>query len=658
MAENANVNINVNSKADLKGFKQAQTASQKLTKSVKALGAAFGLAISTKAIINFGKQSALAFAADDKAAKTLSRTLNNLGLAFADPEIKAFISTLEKQYGVLDDLLRPAFQKLITTTGDFKKSQSLLTTALDLSAQSGFDLLTVTNDISQAFVGNTRGLVKYNLGLSKVQIAAMSFEDILKRISVVSAGQASLAAETYAGKLNKLTVASENAKEVLGGALLDALVKLGGGDVDKATDKIDKLSTALASLIRLATGTSAMSLKEILEGVDYKFGIIPTNRTKAPRSASPAGTFKNQEAARKAAAAALKAQKELAALQKKDAQAKKSALSLSQAAAFFDVTRISLAAALKATYDKEDRLRLEALIAIENDNGALAIAKIEELAALQNSKDMDRLKGITVIKDSVLAAINEQLLAELHAIDATELKENEKERLRDIAFGKYNAAIVAAGDIAEKTYYSERVQIQLTEIAKLASLSNTVNAMRTGELLRLDVSLSVISKIREAQAAADEERMKALLSYIDLLKTLGGEAVGLKGASSDSIAALIDGSEAELSALVIDKAAIDSINKTDNLMSELFKVYNNSGTSALAAFGAIRNLKEDSYASSLMPFDSDSKLSAMARGAGMTYNVTVNAGVVGSEQTIVDAVQNAILSINRAGDSTVVAGAL
>ena len=351
-----------------KAFKQADTATQKLTNGVKKLAGAVGLAYGTTAIIAYGKASVRAFAADDKAARTLSKTLSNLGLAFADPEIKTFISTLERQSGVLDDVLRPAYQKLVTTTGDYRRSQALLETALDLSAQSGVDLLTVSNDIGKAFVGNTRGLVKYNLGLNKTQLAAMSFEEVLARITKISAGQAALAADTYAGKLDKLTVASENAKEVLGGALLDSIIKLGGGDVDKTTDKIDKLSTSLASLIRLATGTSKMSLKEILQSVDYKFGIIPTNKVKAPRSASPAGTFMRNQAEIKAAATAKKLADDQAKSQKALTKAQQNALKITKAKAIFDLQKIQIEAALKGKISAEDAIRLKLMKAIEEEN--------------------------------------------------------------------------------------------------------------------------------------------------------------------------------------------------------------------------------------------------------------------------------------------------
>jgi hypothetical protein len=381
-----------------KAFKQADTATQKLTNGVKKLAGAIGLAYSARAVVAYGKASVKAFAEDDKAARTLSKTLSNLGLAFADPEIKTFISTLERQSGVLDDVLRPAYQKLVTTTGDYRRSQALLQTALDLSAQSGVDLLTVSGDLGKAFVGNTRGLVKYNLGLNKTQLAAMSFEEVLLRITKISQGQAALAADTYAGKLDKLTVAGENAKEVLGGALLDAVIKLGGGDIDKTTGKIDALSAALAELIRQATGTAEMSIGEILRGVDYKYGIIPVDRkVSTNRSASPAGTYKRNQAEIKAAAEAKKLADAQAKNQKALTKAQQDAFKLTKAKSIFDLEKIQIEAALKGKLTEEERIRLKLMKAIADEN-ADAIDKLLEQLKTAQTKTAELQTLLTTIK--------------------------------------------------------------------------------------------------------------------------------------------------------------------------------------------------------------------------------------------------------------------
>jgi hypothetical protein len=226
---------------------------------------------------------------------------------------------------------------------------------------------------------------------------------------------------------------------------------------------------------------------------------------------------------------ALKRQKELIALQKKAQIAEKNKLALSKAAAVFDTTRISIAAALKATYDKETLLRLEALMAIEDENGELALKKINELATFQKNADLAKLAGIKQISDAALLAINTQLLNELSAIDKSKMAEGDKENARQIAFGKYNAAITAAGELAAKESYSERVQIQLTEIAKLASLSKTSNAASTLAKLRESEELNMIDRVATAQKAADDARLKALQEYINLLGKVGVPTSGSLG---------------------------------------------------------------------------------------------------------------------------------
>ena len=377
-----------------KAFKQADTASAKLAKTVGNLAKGFGLAFGARALAEYSKNAVKAFVADDKAAKVLSRTLSNLGLAFADPAVKTFISDLERQFGVLDDELRPAYQKLVTTTGDWRKSQELLKTALDLSSQSGVDLVSVTDDIARAYAGNTKGLQKYGLGLSKAQLSAMSFEEILARITKISSGQAALAADTYAGKLDKLTVASANASETIGGALVDAFSSLAGnGDIDKAITKVDFFSKVLATVI------SPRLFAEEMGKVDFKFGLIPINKKQfTNRSKSPAGTFGRNQAEMAAAAAAKKQQADMLAINKKTAKSQADATKLAKAKAIFDMQKIQIEAALKGKLSEEDRARLLLMKAIADENitmidkytKALADAqlKTKELQAL-----LDKVNG-------------------------------------------------------------------------------------------------------------------------------------------------------------------------------------------------------------------------------------------------------------------------
>ena len=271
-----NLLVSATTRYDPKGLNKAKKHIVGFDKTVRDLGKSFAAVFSTQKVLAFGKASVQAFIADDKAARVLSRTLSNLGLAFADPSVKTFIGDLEKQYGVLDDFLRPAYQKLLTTTGNLTKSQDLLKTALDLSAQSGESVVSVASDLGRAYAGNTKGLQKYGLGLTKAQLAAMSFEEILAKITEISKGQAAAAANTYAGKLDKLNVAAANASETIGGALVDAFATIAGdGNLDKAISKIDLLSQGIATLI------SPSRMKSLFAGVDLKYGIIDSQTTKS-----------------------------------------------------------------------------------------------------------------------------------------------------------------------------------------------------------------------------------------------------------------------------------------------------------------------------------------------------------------------------------------
>jgi len=378
-----------------KSFTEADRAAQKLNRTVKNLASAFGVTFSAAAFVNYSKMAVKAFAEDDKAARTLTKTLDNLGLAFANTEVQDFISDLEKQFGVLDDFLRPAYQKLITTTGDYRKSQDLLKVALDLSAQSGESVVSTANDLSQALVGNMKGIRKYGLGLTTAQLSAMSFEEVLARITKISKGQAALAADTYSGKLDKLKVAGANASEVLGGALLDSFIKLSGGDVDSATSKIETFSTTLAKLIKLLSG--ADSMQELFSKVDFKYGFIPTDRkVSTNRSASPAGTFMRNAAEIKAAAAAKKLADEQNAAQNKLLKTQQELLKLNKAKAIFDLQKIQIEAALKGKISEEDRIRLLLMKAIENEN----ISDIEKYTKMLDEAQR-KAKELQIILDQI-----------------------------------------------------------------------------------------------------------------------------------------------------------------------------------------------------------------------------------------------------------------
>jgi hypothetical protein len=415
-----NLVFSVASEYDGKGLGKARKDVNSFDKTVKNLAKTIGVTLSAAAIVNFGKQSVKAFLADDKAAATLTKTLNNLGLAFEDQRIRTYVSNLEAASGVLDSELRPALQGLLTTTGSVAKSQELLGLALDVAAGSGESLVTTAADIGQAFVGNTRGLRKYNLGLTQTELKTASFVDVQTKLNKQFAGQNAARLDTYAGKLSLIRVAYDNMQESIGQGLVDSFVLLSGdagiGGATKAMETFGETARytilGIAGLVNKITPKSGIQgepgfwhdlyiafggqIIEDLSGFGKTLAIKPKpfNTPMSISGQSTTNSLSATEKARlKAEQDAKKRAAELLAIQKKDLLTKKANLALSKAAAIFDIQKIQLAAALKGKISKEEELRLLALQAIENENGEKALDYAKKLFIEQgyNAKQLDSI---------------------------------------------------------------------------------------------------------------------------------------------------------------------------------------------------------------------------------------------------------------------------
>jgi hypothetical protein len=387
-----------------KAFKEADKAVFGLDKSVIKLGKSLGLALGTTAMVRYGKEAVKAFAADEASAKRLATAVDNLGLSMSQSRVTDFIANLEKSSAIADDILRPAFQALLTTTGSLTKSQELLNNAIQISRASGVDLATVSQDLANGYVGITKGLKKYNTGLTQAELKSKSFNEILGVMLAKSAGAAEAYLTTTAYKMDALTLASENAKETIGAGLVDAFAKMAGGsEVSDAVKAIDNIAKAING-ITSATGTAIGALVKLYRGLDYitSFGGLTgangslagmlEGKPSTNRSKSPAGTAARTAQQRAAEAAAAKRAKELAALTAKQVKATKSLTdeqkkqaALKKAQSIFDLEQIQIIAALKGNISAEDRTRLEAQAAILNGNADLASKLTKDILMAQDS---------------------------------------------------------------------------------------------------------------------------------------------------------------------------------------------------------------------------------------------------------------------------------
>lgn len=383
----ADLNITIASVfAGKKAFADATKQTLSLNAQVKNLAKSYVGLFTVQKLARSSFNAAKAFAEDDKAARVLSRSLDNLGLSFSDPSVRRFIGELEKTYGVLDDQLRPAFQRLLTTTGDVAKSQSLLITALNLSAASGKDVVSVSGDLSKGYVGQTRALAKYGIGLTQAQLKAMSFEEVQTRINTLFGGQAQLAADSYSGSLDKLTVAAKNAQEAIGRGLVEALSVLGGGGqggLQNIINLIDKASSGLETFIR-RFGVGIAQGRALLSGDLSEFariGQAEANRGRTGSGITPAIQAELKKAA--AEKAAIKRSKEQSAILAKNTKAIKEQTALQKAGTLFDVEQTQIVAALKGKISEDERKRLELQLALITGNTSEASKLAGEIGKAQ-----------------------------------------------------------------------------------------------------------------------------------------------------------------------------------------------------------------------------------------------------------------------------------
>jgi hypothetical protein len=405
----ASVIATFNGKALTKGKKEISS----FDKSVKKLGKTFASTFGAYQLLAFSKKAIKAFAADEAAAKSLEVQLRNTGFAFSAPGVEAYISSLQKLYGVLDDELRPAFQQLLTATGSITKSQDALETALNVSAATGRSLSEVSAALTRGFSGNTTGLTRLGAGLSKATLKTGDMDKIMAELNAKFAGQAAARLDTYAGKMSLLQVASADATEIIGKGLIDALTALGDDN------SIENLSTGMTNLAQstadVVAGLGALAAKfKALGNIPFAnellFGPVATRATKLlgslgastrpaqelplnkQRSAGriSAKQFQTEDKLAKAKAA------ELLLLQKKNAVENKNVEELRKK---FDLERIGINAALNSATDDETKLRLKAQLAILDNNEAMAkklLAEMEAAEALRKLAEQARLAGMSL----------------------------------------------------------------------------------------------------------------------------------------------------------------------------------------------------------------------------------------------------------------------
>jgi hypothetical protein len=258
-----------------------------------------------------------------------------------------------------------------------------------------------------AYVGNTKGLRKYALGLSQAELKTMSFADVQSKFAATFKGSNAAYLDTYAGKFELINTAVGEASEKIGGALVESLVAaFAAGDPQEFVAKIEGLATKIASMVATAVFgfkklyylTSDQAILASLNPFDnYENEVVKIIdiQEKMFRASfegikmgylgsMPIGIYTtpaNDAARKKAEADALKRQKDLAAAQTKTlAEAKKKA-ALDKASKTLNLDAIGIEAALKGKISETDRISLLLQKALLEGNATLATQLADQLDA-------------------------------------------------------------------------------------------------------------------------------------------------------------------------------------------------------------------------------------------------------------------------------------
>ena len=246
--------------------KETQTFGDKATEFGKKAALAF--AVAGTAALAFAADAVKAAAQDalaqEKLAETIKATTNATTAQVA--RVEDYITATSIAVGITDDELRPAFGRLVRSTKDTEEAQRLLNLALDLSVATSKPVETIANALGRAYDGNTAALGRLGLGLDQNLLKSKDNEAIIKSLETTYGQFAEGAAETAAVKFERIRIATDEAKESIGAALLPVVQELSDYVLTTVVPNLESFINGLTGQGSLEEATG-----DATDGA-YKFG--------------------------------------------------------------------------------------------------------------------------------------------------------------------------------------------------------------------------------------------------------------------------------------------------------------------------------------------------------------------------------------------------
>jgi len=249
-----------------KAFKQAETSTEKLTKNVKKLAGAIGLGFGTAQVLAFGKASVKA-ALEAQAQQERLANLVKVTVGATDAQVQALndqAAALQAIGVVNKENITQTQSQLATFNLQIDTIKTLTPAILDYvtaekgAAASADQFKQMTNGLAQALNGNFASLTKVGFVLDEqtkktiksgteteraaalVKVLDSTYKDFNKNL-----------ANTPTGQMQKLANAADDAKQIIGEGLLDALKGLGEDDsVQNLALSMQNFAIQTANVIR------------------------------------------------------------------------------------------------------------------------------------------------------------------------------------------------------------------------------------------------------------------------------------------------------------------------------------------------------------------------------------------------------------------------
>lgn len=253
-----------------KGLDDAEKVVNKSADNIADFGkkAAVAFAVAGAAVTAFAVSAVKAAAEDEKGRKSLEQTIRSNTKA-TDDQIKSIDNYISKQSiatATTDDVLRPAFARLVRSTQDVTKAQDLLALSQEIAAATGKPLEVVTNALGKSFDGQNAALGKLGLGIDAATLKTKSHDEIMQILKGTYTGFIDNEATNAEFKFKQLTIALDETKEKIGTALLPIIKQLADFMLATVVPNVEAFAAGLTGESGVVAG-----ITEATQGA-YDFG--------------------------------------------------------------------------------------------------------------------------------------------------------------------------------------------------------------------------------------------------------------------------------------------------------------------------------------------------------------------------------------------------